>query len=82
MVAITFFARNNYTADIAARPERFMKIVAYAPLYFSLRYAEANEGRMRLRSNLPLGGPREVPENENMVYCYRERLNRATLMIV
>lgn len=69
MVAITFFARNNYTADIAVRPERFMKIAmtAYAPLYFSLRYAEANEGRMRLRSNLLLGGPREVPGDENML---------------
>jgi len=55
MVAITFFARNNYIADIA-RPGRFMKIVmtAYASLYFSLRYAEANEGRMWLKSNLLL----------------------------
>lgn len=79
MVAITFFARNNYTADIAARLERFMKIAttAYAPSYFSLRYAETNEGRMRLRSNLLLGGPREVLENENMMYRYRETLKRS-----
>ena len=56
MVAITFFARNNYIADIVARPGRFMKIVmtAYASLYFSLHYAEANEGRMWLKSNLLL----------------------------
>jgi len=69
MVATTFFARNNYTADIAARPGRFMKIVmtAYALLYFCLCYAETNEGRMRLRSNLLLEGPREALGNENMV---------------
>lgn len=54
-----------------------MKIAmtAYAPLYFSLRYAETNEGRVRLGSNLLLGGPRKIPGNENIVYRYREKSN-------